>query len=244
MASWTRAFVGAALVAACGSSVAGSDGAGGIGGSPHSPSAPSSEAALEAGPEPEAGPVVDAPNDASPIDDAAVSEAAPEPVEAAAEPETLDCPATSCAGDVLVQSIVYAGKCYPMKWTKCANGCGPYGSVMACLPENPPGPCVLNVPPEEGCPFKVDYFCFETLEAACQCAACSATTTCTAGPPAGGGRLKWKFGAVKKATEDASSPPDDAGDPVDASATDGASADAPSDAVADAAQGTQTVTCK
>jgi len=235
-----RALVGAALVAACSSSVMEGDGEADGGGSPHSPSAPSSELALDAEPAPEGGSVVDAPSEASSSSDAPEPEATPDVLEAAAKPEALDCPATSCAGNVLVQSIVYGGKCYPMEWTKCTNGCGPYGSVMACLPESPPGPCVLNVPPEYGCPFKVDYFCFETFEAACQCAACSETTTCTITPPKSGGRLKWKFNGVTKASEDASPPPD----PADASATDGPAADAPDDALADAAQGTQSVSCK
>lgn len=231
-----RALIGSALVAACSGSFA-DDGNGD--GAAHAPAEPKAQIDVV----PESGADV---SDGSPLDvPTETADSNHDKIEAEAEaeaaPDGISCPETSCSGTALVHSQVIGGECYAYSWEYCDYGCGPYGAVLACLPSDPPGPCVLNVAPDGGsCAYLVKSFCFETFEAACQCAGCSAPS-CTASATKKGGRLKWKS-VSKDGSADVSSTGDaDAAlDDAEAAVPAADAADGPSDA----APVTMIVTCK
>lgn len=217
----SRALVGATFVAACGVAASNDDDGGADG---HSPAAPKGEphAAFEAGSD-----ASDGPAENSPVDSAEVGfDDGPQPESA---PDAFSCPETTCMDGALVHSAAVGKQCSVSSWQYCEHGCGLYGAVLACLPAELPGPCALNVPFDAGpCAYLVQTFCFDSFEAACQCAGCD-SGSCVAKPIKKGGRLKFPP-KLFDGSADAATPADadadavtelDANEPASADADDG-----------------------
>lgn len=214
----SRALVGAALVAACGVAASNDDDGGAVG---HSPAAPKGEphATFEAGSDASDGPAENAPIDSAEVgfDDGPQPESAP---------DAFSCPETTCMDGALVHSAAVGEQCSASSWQYCEHGCGLYGAVLACLPAELPGPCALNVSFDAGpCAYLVQTFCFDSFEAACQCAGCD-SGSCVAKPMKKGGRLKFppklSDGSAEAATPaDGDAAMDDANEPASADADGG-----------------------